>query len=568
MDFVTISDHNCIDGALEIAHLEDTFISCEVTTYFPDDNAKFHLLVTGISESQFAEIDKLRVDIRELRDYLVQENIVHSLAHPLFRVNSRVDVEHIEKVLLLFNRFEGINGTRDPRAAELVRAVFRNLTPEMIDGMTEKHGIQPVGRTPWEKTFTGGSDDHGGLYIASAYTETPHVENVEDFINKIRNNEHEMGGKSGNSLALSHSFYQIARQYYGHVIKQRSTSQNDFISELFKQLIEPPKKTRGNTFGERVRTGVHDIYWRLKGFSPQAPERQLVEDFSSLMTGLKRPDAEQGHEWAFAASCRISHQWAWIAVKKFNEKLRDGKLIEGLQNLASLGPVSLSVIPYVAAFATQHKDEIFLRAVAERFDHAKTMVERSQRVALIIEAEASIPGTKQKLEQMVAWFRSKALIPTLISCQENEPIVDMNVRNFPPVGKLNIFENATTTAFPPFLEIIAYLEEKKFQELVVATPGPMGVLAVLAARLLNIKCTILAHAEFSEHVYEMTDDPNFEVLAQKYITWLYDQAERIYCLSTEDKSRLSSQEGKLCSIPPHSLQTTEKAAESITQRLR
>ena len=31
MDFVTISDHNKIDGALDIAHLPNTFISCEGT---------------------------------------------------------------------------------------------------------------------------------------------------------------------------------------------------------------------------------------------------------------------------------------------------------------------------------------------------------------------------------------------------------------------------------------------------------------------------------------------------------------------------------------------------------
>ena len=48
MDFVTISDHNCIDGALEIAHLADTFISDEVTTYFPEDGCKVHFLVCGI----------------------------------------------------------------------------------------------------------------------------------------------------------------------------------------------------------------------------------------------------------------------------------------------------------------------------------------------------------------------------------------------------------------------------------------------------------------------------------------------------------------------------------------
>jgi hypothetical protein len=37
MQFVTISDHNCIAGALEIAHLPGTFLSTEVTTYFSED---------------------------------------------------------------------------------------------------------------------------------------------------------------------------------------------------------------------------------------------------------------------------------------------------------------------------------------------------------------------------------------------------------------------------------------------------------------------------------------------------------------------------------------------------
>ena len=44
MTLVTITDHNCIDGALEIAHLQDTFISEEITTYFPEDHCKVHVL--------------------------------------------------------------------------------------------------------------------------------------------------------------------------------------------------------------------------------------------------------------------------------------------------------------------------------------------------------------------------------------------------------------------------------------------------------------------------------------------------------------------------------------------
>src|SRR5690242_11007196 len=51
MAFVTISDHNRIEGALEIAHLPGTFLSNEVTTYFPEDGCKIHCLVSGITET-------------------------------------------------------------------------------------------------------------------------------------------------------------------------------------------------------------------------------------------------------------------------------------------------------------------------------------------------------------------------------------------------------------------------------------------------------------------------------------------------------------------------------------
>ena len=44
MTHVTITDHNVINGCLEIAHNPDVFISEEVTTYFPDDGCKLHVL--------------------------------------------------------------------------------------------------------------------------------------------------------------------------------------------------------------------------------------------------------------------------------------------------------------------------------------------------------------------------------------------------------------------------------------------------------------------------------------------------------------------------------------------
>lgn len=186
MDFVTISDHNCISGALEIAHLDGVFLSDEVNTYFPEDSCKIHCLVWGISEQQFRMIEELRPNTYELRDFLVADQIAHAVAHPFFRVNGRLTSAHVERLLLLFNRFEALNGARDRRASELVVMVLRGLTRGWIERAAERHGITPLGPEPWRKTTTGGSDDHSGLYVASAFTATPPAASVAEFLDHLR----------------------------------------------------------------------------------------------------------------------------------------------------------------------------------------------------------------------------------------------------------------------------------------------------------------------------------------------------------------------------------------------
>src|SRR5580698_2093035 len=43
MDFVTITDHDTIDGALEIEHLADTFVSEELTVRFAGEAQAVHV---------------------------------------------------------------------------------------------------------------------------------------------------------------------------------------------------------------------------------------------------------------------------------------------------------------------------------------------------------------------------------------------------------------------------------------------------------------------------------------------------------------------------------------------
>ena len=151
------------------------------------------MLAVGISESQFRMIQELRANIYELHDYLVEQDVICSVSHPLYRVNGRLTIDHIEKLILMFSRFEAINGARARRGQELVEAVLRNLTPEMIAAMADRHGIEPTGVEPWKKRFTGGSDDHSGVYIARPYTATPFARDVAEFLAHLRRGDHKAG---------------------------------------------------------------------------------------------------------------------------------------------------------------------------------------------------------------------------------------------------------------------------------------------------------------------------------------------------------------------------------------
>src|ERR1017187_6061398 len=125
MDYVTITDHDTIDGCLEILDLPNTFISEQVTTSFPQDSCKIHLLVWGISEAQHEDIVRLRENIFELQQYLQTGQIAHAVAHPLYSINGKLEASHLERLILLFKHFEGLNGLRDALLSELDRKSTR-----------------------------------------------------------------------------------------------------------------------------------------------------------------------------------------------------------------------------------------------------------------------------------------------------------------------------------------------------------------------------------------------------------------------------------------------------------
>lgn len=524
LNFVTISDHNKIEGALEIAHMPNTFISNEVTTYFPENGAKMHILVCGITEEQFRDIQLIRENIYEFRDYCFANNIVYSVAHPLFLVNEKLTIDQFEKLLVMFNRFELINGTRDPRASKMVEAILTSITPQMIERLADKHDIEPVGLNPHRKMLTGGSDDHSGLYVGSGHTITPKANSVEEFLDFMRQGDHQPGGHSGNSIHLAHCFYSIAYDYYKNKLGGKD-GKGSLLGEMLKRLLEPQVP---QTKTQKLKGYVGGWIWRKKMKDLSSTEQMLVSEFTSLF-GHDRIHPK-GHEaaHAFETSCKIAHQLGYTFIRQLFKRIKKGDFLESLQTVAALGPVTAAISPYLAAFMTQHKDEKFIKVIAEHFDATRHMVKRSDRKAWVTDTFDDVNGVTRTIQTLCQSAADQDKSLTVLSSVQEKPDVDFPVKNFKPVGQFKVPEyDQQQVSFPPFLEIIEYIERKQFDELIISTPGPMGLVALMAAKMLGLKTVGIYHTDFPVYVKCLTDDESLEAVTWKYMSWFYEQCDVI-----------------------------------------
>ena len=160
MDFVTITDHDTIDGCLELADRPDCFVSEELTARFAGEPQAVHVLCYGITPGDHEWLQANAGDLEACAAYLHENEIACALAHPFYNVDAPLTPRHRRRLAELFPVWEVRNGSR---AAEL------NMPAAIY---IETHG----------GTGIGGSDDHAGVDIGRTFTEVPAAATPEEFL--------------------------------------------------------------------------------------------------------------------------------------------------------------------------------------------------------------------------------------------------------------------------------------------------------------------------------------------------------------------------------------------------
>lgn len=554
MSHVTISDHNTIDGVLEIAHLPGVFISEEVTTYFPEDECKAHVLAVNITEEQHREIQKLRKNIFDLVVYFHQENILNILAHPLYPVNGRLTVDHVEKMLLLFRNFE-LNGARNKRENNCILDMVNALNPQIIQQLSEKHAYTPLFVRPEQKSLFGGSDDHSSLNIARAYTQLKDAEIDDLTLDGVRFHSIRTHAKEATPKTMSHNIYGIAWQFYRNKFNLRKYAGRDPLVRFLDNFLISTDDVD------------HPLISKVLFYFNNRNQKKQDQPISDSLNVLLRHEANKliqenpdllniGPHDNASLQIREEKWYHWVnqlsarLLRHFSDHLMDhisgANVFSIFHTIGSAGGLFTLLAPYFVAYSQFTSGREIGEALRQRNLNGFSgwpnhKAGKSISVAHFTDTFYEINGVARTLQQQIRLAVQNNKRYRMIICDRESPPNHSGVKCFEPIGVYELPEYPEQKIYyPPLLEMMDYCHQQEFSQIHAATPGPIGLAALAIAKILKLPISGTYHTAIPQYVQILTGSRFMQELTWKFILWYYDQLDRIYVPSLSTKTELQA----------------------------
>jgi glycosyltransferase involved in cell wall biosynthesis/predicted metal-dependent phosphoesterase TrpH len=473
MDFVTITDHDTIDGCLELADRPDCFVSEELTARFAGEPQAVHILCYGIDPGDHEWLQAHSGDVEACAAYLHEREIVCALAHPFFNVAAPLTRRHRRRMAELFPIWEVRNGSR---AAEL------NM-PAVV--YIETHG----------GTGIGGSDDHAGVDIGRTFTEAPAAATPEEFLAHLRRGDAEACGEQGSAAKWAHAAMALATRAF-ELGGESACGASDGSAEargpdpaavlkMVERVVREGTARHGKIAADVGPEDARALLeaW-LDGIGLELRGRELISYMQS--DGFSHADL-------YRRARRIHDRRLRAAVEGGTKAVGEGDLGGAVNGLFG---AMVPAVPYAPAAA-------FLGA-----EKAKLRDRRGERrrVAVIADGIGSMHGVTHTIEQI----RERGVPGFEVDIVGTDPGVD---RRLPAAAELEVpFYEGMRLGVPGLPDLVEVLADGCYDLIHVTAPGPAGIGATLMSRITGVPLIASYHTEIATYAGMRTKDETLEAL--------------------------------------------------------
>jgi glycosyltransferase involved in cell wall biosynthesis len=521
MTFVTLTDHNSIDGCLLLKERygDKVLTGVESTTFFPEDGCKVHVLIYGMNEQQFSEIQKVRKDIYELREYVTEQNLAHSVAHATYSIQrGGLTPNHLEKLIVLFNVFETINGSRNRSDNIQWTRILQNLTPECLSDLCAKHFLEPFGDEPWKKGFTGGSDDHGGMFIGRTYTE---VDAMSDYqvLRALREKSTIPGGRHSDYQSLAFAVYKVLNDSSTH---KKNGSSESLANQVADMLLE------GKSMGIVNRIRIKRL-WMMTGRKENDICRSFCE-FALTVQKKRFASPDEAIRFADATLSRMCDNFLKIFFTSIEENLAKIDIPGFMQKVTTSLPGIFLSMPFIFALRHLNENRMLVNQLTENLQINKGD-EDHRRILWFTDTLYDLNGVSYTLNEIGRLAQQKNInLKIATSVDEKKPVgtLPSYILNLPFIHsfKLPYYEHYALKV-PSVLRSLGEIYRYDPDIIYISTPGPVGLLGLMVARLMNIRSVGFYHTDFTLQTRKIVDDPSVANMLEAYTRWFYNATDEI-----------------------------------------
>lgn len=558
MDFVTITDHDCVDGVLSLGPRPDVIVGEEVTCYFPEDRCKMHVLVWGLTRTHHAELQARAADVYAFAEYVERHRLAHAVAHPLYRQNDRLGRWHLERLMLMFKGFECLNGAHSAVHRDALDPALDALTPDRIDELSARHGMAARWPRPWEKARTGGSDDHGLLNVGRTWTEfSADVTTPAAALDALREGCCRPGGEAGSSLKLAHNFVAVGTRYHARNLSSAARGGPETLADRVLQTLvgDRPAPRRRDLVKAAVRRsvaaagrGIARPFRRpeppaggtaLLGQLAWASLRARHAERAPLLDAAKRGVAPLGeHEAAFRLIAAVDRDVAAGLFATVAAQLGSGRVGGLFDALGAAVAQQVALLPYYFALFHQNRERHLCGGVT---GHGRPLDAGNVRVALFTDTFDQVNGVSRFLRRLGRSATERGRSLTVVTCDQKPVDAPAYRHNFAPVATAPLpGYREIAIAVPPVLEVLEWADRQQFDAIHVSTPGPVGLLGLLVAKMLRVPVLATYHTDFPAFVRELTGDHRLSAAAAAYMGWFYAGPATVFARSRAYQATLAN----------------------------
>jgi len=481
MDFVTLTDHDTIAGALLLAERhDDAFVSEELTTWFRGEPQAVHVLCLGITPDDHDRLQARAADVEAVAEYLHEHEIACALAHPFYAVTAPLTPRHRRRLAQLFPVWETRNGSRAPE--------LNSPAAVYID----THGGIGI----------GGTDDHAGVDIGRTYTETPRADDAEEFLANVRTGLATARGEQGSAARWTHAAMALTIRALGLGDDSGPAPDPMTVLRMVERVVSEGD-CRGGVAGADL--GPEDARALLRGWL-RAVELHDVREHELL----EILQAEDFHHAALGRRARRCHERAL----RHAVAGAVGRAGDGVASLpaaaAAVFEACVPVIPYAPASAFLGREK------ARLVPH-----EGEPRVALVADGLAGVHGVTRTIDEL----RARGVPGWDVEVIGTDAGVD---RRLSAVAEVEVPSYpGLVIGVPSLPAVVDALADGRYDVVHVTAPGPAGAMAAVLARIMQVPVVASFHTELSVYAGMRTGDPRVEAAAAMALGVFYGAADHV-----------------------------------------